>query len=144
MAELAGVVGVLAGIGLGISIYFSLAFYGVIRSHERLLPAAVCSTKEARCLAVLGLPDARVFGVPNSLLGNLYYLALLGLLGLGPGWRVLWGLAVAGAWLAFLFGLYLIYALVFRIRTACPLCLVSHAINTGLAAVLTYGLVAGR
>ncbi len=95
-------------------------------------------------MTVLGFPDAKVFGVPNSLLGNLFYVALLVLVALGPDWRLLWGLSVAAAWLAFLFGLYLIYALVFRIKIACPLCLASHAINTGLAIGLTYGFVAGQ
>lgn len=137
-------VGILSAIGLGISIYFSLAFYGIIRTNEKLLPAVVCSPEEGACLTVLGFPDAKVFGVPNSLLGNLFYLALLVLVALGPDWRLLWGLSAAAAWFAFLFSLYLIYALFFRIKIPCPLCLLSHAINTCLALGLTYGFVTGE
>jgi uncharacterized membrane protein len=40
---------------------------------------------------------------------------------------------VVAAWFTVALGIYLAYALFFVIKTPCPLCLASHAINLALA-----------
>ena len=117
--------------GLANAVVMTLAYYGRV-IPSRLLPAALCKRGEGTCLTVLHTPYARTFGVPNSLLGILFYLVMLGGVGyVGTHPAVLYSLsAAAGA--AFLFGIYLIYALRFRLRASCPLCYLGHAVNTAL------------
>ena len=109
----------------------TLAYYGRVMP-SRLLPSALCKWEEGTCLTVLRTSYARVFGVPNSLLGILFYLVMLG----GTGYvethpAVLHGL-LAAATSAVLLGAYLITALRVRLRASCPLCYVGHAVNTAL------------
>jgi len=126
----------LATVGLYIAAYFILVFYGYLNANTRLIPS-VCRLEERTCQTVLGTKYARVFGVPNSLLGVLYYLIVIAVLLIGwvtPALAV--GLILV-AWFTVVLGLYLIYALFFIIRIPCPLCLTGHAINLALAILLT-------
>jgi uncharacterized membrane protein len=113
----------LAGVGFALSLYFSLAYYGWIEAHA--LPPAFCRREERSCLTILQTPYARVFGVPNSVLGLAYYLlvgavAVLALTGTQPpAW--LWPVTFAGAVLAVLLAPYLIWALVAQLKTWCRL-----------------------
>ncbi len=112
----------LALVGAALSTYFTLAYYGWIEAHA--LPAAFCRREERSCLTVLQTPYARLFGVPNSLLGLLLYLAVialvaLALMGTPPPW-LYWGV-LAGAAFSVLLAPYLIWALVARLRTWCRL-----------------------
>ena len=112
----------LAGVGLALSSYFTLAYYGWIEAHA--LPAAFCRREERSCVTVLQTPYARVFGVPNSLLGLLLYLlvgglAAFSLTGALPAW--LWKVSFAGAVLAVALAPYLIWALVAQLKTWCRL-----------------------
>jgi uncharacterized membrane protein len=127
--------------GLANALYFTLAYYGLIQAHSRLVPSVFCNTEESKCLNVLGTPYARVFWVPNSLLGVLYYLAVLGFV----AWEALVDvpLPILNAYLgvaAFTvaFGIYLTYALFFRIKIPCPLCLTGHGINLAIAAIVVW------
>jgi len=75
-------------------------------------------------------PRARVFGLPNSLLGQLFYLAILAavfadLIFLKP---YIWLFLSAGL-LTVLLGIYLTYSLLYLTRIRCVLCFTSHAIN---------------
>jgi uncharacterized membrane protein len=91
---------------------------------------------------------ARVFGVPNSLLGILYYLAVIGWILLPGTWFVVgfsraMSLARAALWLLIPasvatvgLGFYLIHALRRRLHIDCPLCYTAHAINAVLLALL--------
>ncbi len=111
-----------AAIGAALSLYFTLAYYGWIEAHA--LPAAFCRREERSCLTVLQTPYARLFGVPNSLLGLLLHLlamavAALALTGTPPPW--LWWAAFAGAAFSVLLAPYLIWALVARLQTWCRL-----------------------
>ncbi|MGH9813259.1 MAG: vitamin K epoxide reductase family protein [Candidatus Acidiferrales bacterium] len=112
----------LAGVGLALSLYFTLAYYGWIEAHA--LPAAFCRREERSCLTVLQTPYARVFGVPNSVLGLLLYLlvgavAVQALSGAPPAW--LWQVTFAGAAFSVLLAPYLIWALVVQLKTWCRL-----------------------
>ena len=127
---------VLAAIGLYIAGYFTLVYYGLLAANTKLMPS-VCQLEERSCKTVLGTRYARIFGVPNSLLGVLYYLIVITV--------VLWGYAappvsvalIAVAWFTVALGIVLAYALFFIIRIPCPLCLTGHAINLTLAILLT-------
>ena len=126
----------LATIGLYIAAYFTLVFYGHLNANTRLMPS-VCRLEERTCQTVLGTKYAKVFGVPNSLLGVLYYLIVIAVL--LTGWAtpsLALGLILV-AWFTVALGLYLIYALFFIIRIPCPLCLTGHSINLALAILLT-------
>jgi uncharacterized membrane protein len=63
---------VLAAIGLYIAAYFTLVYYGLLDAGTKLMPR-VCRLEERTCQTVLSSRFARVFGVPNSLLGVFYY-----------------------------------------------------------------------
>ena len=130
-------IAVLCAAGLYISLYFTLVYYGVIPAENSFVPA-FCSLKENTCQSVLNTRFARVFGVPNSLLGIIYYVLILVLLLANllcvP---VFLNAFVIAAWVTVALGIYLAYSLFFIIKTPCPLCLASHAINFALALLFT-------
>ena len=66
----------LAAVGLTISSYFTAVAYGWIDPTEKWIPS-FCRMGEQTCSRVIHSPRARVFGLPNSLLGQLFYLAIL-------------------------------------------------------------------
>ena len=130
----------LALAGLIISFYFTLAYYGRIKK-ARWVPEILCAREGSSCVTVVQTPYARVFGVPNSLLGIVFYAALI-------AWSLVpaktWGVAFedampasrAGLWLflpvsvaTVALGFYLIYALRRILYIDCPLCYTAHAIN---------------
>ena len=137
----------LAAAGLYIAAYFTLVYYGVLEASTMLMPR-VCRLEKRTCETVLSTRFARVFGVPNSLLGVAYYTAVIVLL--STGWiDALGGIAIGGvglelsvivvivAWFTVLLGTFLAYSLFFIIRIPCPLCLAAHTINLALAVLLT-------
>lgn len=127
---------VLSLVGLWDAFYFTFAYYGRVKK-ARWVPAILCARDGSNCVTVVQTPYARVFGVPNSLLGILYYSALI-LWSLAPsrapGWFL--GLLVAASVVSVLLGFYLIYSLIARLHTHCPLCYTAHAINATLLILL--------
>lgn len=109
----------LAVVGLALSLYFTLAYYGWIQA--RSLPAAFCRREERTCLTILQTPYARVFGVPNSLLGLAFYPLVAAVAVQAPVGAWLWPVSFAGAALAVLLAPYLIWALVAQLKTWCRL-----------------------
>jgi uncharacterized membrane protein len=126
----------LATAGLYIAAYFTLVFYGYLNANTRVMPS-VCRLEERTCQTVLGTKYAKVFGVPNSLLGVLYYLIVIAVLLTGWAPHALALGLILVAWFTVALGLYLIYALFYIIRIPCPLCLTGHTINLALAILLT-------
>jgi uncharacterized membrane protein len=131
--------------GLLHALYFTLAYYGRVK-RARWVPAALCAGDGTSCAAVVRTRHARVFGIPNSLLGAAYYLALTVWILAGGGsptfatggtWlhRTAWLLVGASAGTVVL-GLYLIHALWRVLRVHCPLCYATHAINVVLLILL--------
>jgi len=132
---------VLALIGFADSLYFTFAYYGRIRK-ARWIPEILCAREGSACVTVVQTPYARVFGVPNSLLGIVYYLLLIA--GAMGNWTfgvnlyvhfarfvVPIGMAIlilVGA-CTVLLGFYLVYALRRKLHVNCPLCYTAHAIN---------------
>jgi uncharacterized membrane protein len=128
---------VLATVGLYIAAYFTLVYYGVIAASSKLMPN-VCRLEERTCQTVLGTKYARVFGVPNSLLGVLYYLTVILLLSAGWTAGAIATATIAVAWFTVALGAFLAYSLFFIIKIPCPLCLTGHTINLLLAVLLTF------
>ncbi|MBI4481619.1 MAG: vitamin K epoxide reductase family protein [Acidobacteria bacterium] len=123
-----------SALGLLISLYFTLVTYGWMRPDPRWLPA-FCRMEENSCRRIVDTRQARVFGIPNSLLGIFYYAFLLGAVVRGFQEPSLWAFRTASAVTVGL-GAYLTYALLFRLRIPCPLCLTSHGLNLLIFALL--------
>jgi uncharacterized membrane protein len=126
----------LAAIGLYIAVYFTLVYYGRIQANTKLMPR-VCRLEERTCQTVLGTKYARVFGLPNSLLGGFYYVTVIVFLAAGwaSGWVAI--VLIMVAWFTVTLGCFLIYSLFFIIKIPCPLCLAGHTINLALAVLMT-------
>ena len=126
---------VLALIGLLISSYFTAVAYRWMRPDSRWVPP-VCRMDEQACASIVFTPQARVFGLPNSVLGQVFYFSLglavwRGWLG-GPVGSLFLGASVLTVGLA----VYLSYSLLFVIRVRCVLCFASHIINVAIFALL--------
>ena len=129
-------IGLLAAAGLAISSYFTAVAWRWIAPDVRWIPA-FCRLEERTCAAVVFTPSARVFGPPNSLLGQVFYAVLLA--GAAAGWLadpVLWRLFAGASLLTVGLGVYLSYALLFVLRVPCPLCFASHGINAVICGLL--------
>jgi len=132
--------------GLADAVYFTLAYYGRMRK-ARWVPEVLCAREGSSCVTVVRTPYARVFGVPNSLLGIVYYLLLITWIGFLPRhlsvsahvfrpFETL-GLLLLGASLStVVLGFYLIYVLRRVLHVDCPLCYAAHAINLALFVLL--------
>jgi uncharacterized membrane protein len=133
----------LALAGLADALYFTFAYYGRVRK-SRWVPEVLCAREGSSCVTVVRTPYGSVFGVPNSLLGIIYYLLV-----------IVWGTTTNRASLSFRLGMtffsisftdlliaasavtvglgfYLIYALRRILHTDCPFCYAAHAINLAL------------
>ena len=140
---------VLALAGLADALYFTFAYYGRIKK-ARWVPEVLCAREESSCVNVVQTPYARVFGLPNSLFGIVYYLFLM------LGTTSDWGAEITPAFIAVsgrivelgllvaifssagtvILGLYLIYSLRRKLHVDCPLCYTAHAVNTVLFILL--------
>jgi len=130
-----GLLILLSAAGLYISLYFSLVYYGLISSSNSLVPA-FCRMEEGACRFVVHHSDARVFGVPNSVLGAGYYVLLM-LIGVGVNFSMFVSFMRVASWVPVALGAYLVYSLFSRVKVLCPLCLFSHGLNLVIAVVLT-------
>ena len=112
----------LAVAGLAYSLYFLLLYYHKITSTSRFVPQ-FCHLKEGTCDTVIFTSYGRVFGFPNSWLGIGFYLFLLCVAVTKPwqGHFLYRDIALLGSVLSNVFGVYLIHALVVRLKTPCPL-----------------------
>jgi len=145
---LRAVICVLSLAGLADSLYFTFAYYGRIRK-ARWVPEILCARDGSSCVTVVQTPYARVFGVPNSLLGIAYYLLLI--CGAMGNWSFGTNLYVHFTYVVYplalvlliiisagttVLGFYLIYALRRKLHVDCPLCYTAHAINFVLFVLL--------
>ena len=128
-------VAVLALAGLADAFYFTFAYYGRIKK-ARWVPEILCAREGSNCVTVVQTPYARVFGVPNSLPGAVYYLLLILWAAAAPRVAAVeWALIAASAGTVIL-GFYLIYSLRRKLYIDCPLCYAAHAINAVLLLLL--------
>lgn len=139
---------VLSLLGLANAFYFTLAYYGRIKK-ARWVPEILCAREDSSCVTVVQTPYARVFGVPNSLLGIVYYFLLIlwsfkdEVIPLDVPFRGTYYavgdpiyILIVASFITVLLGFYLIYALRRKLHTHCPLCYLGHAINASLFVLL--------
>ncbi len=140
------IIALLSLAGLADSLYFTFAYYGRIRK-ARWVPQVFCAREGSSCVTVVRTPYARVFGIPNSVLGILYYLCLLVWIGFVPRHLSISGqifrpFETVGLWLlgasllTVMLGFYLVYALRRALGVDCPLCYAAHAVNVALFVLL--------
>jgi uncharacterized membrane protein len=132
-------------VGFGISLYFTLVYYGRLEPDARFLPR-FCSMKKGDCTTVLNFREARLLKVaPNFVFGLAYYLGGIGVACVRmagthlPHWGVLTFTAVS--WLTVILSLYLAWALIVRLKIPCTLCFTSHVVNSAIALILTLPLL---
>ena len=131
----AAVVG-LAAVGLCVSTYFTAVAYRWMRPDARWIPS-FCRMGEQTCASIVFTPRARVFGLPNSVLGQLFYLALLAGAPLGLlDWTALFVLYLGASLVTVVLAVYLSYSLLFITRVPCVLCFTTHGINAAIFLLL--------
>ena len=131
-------IGLLAAVGLAISSYFTAVACRWTPPNVRWIPS-FCRLEERTCASVVFTPSARVFGPPNSLLGQVFYAALLA--GAASGRLAdphLWWLYLGVSLVTVGLGVYLSHALLFVLRVPCPLCFVSHGVNAVICGLLLF------
>ena len=125
-----------ASVGFAISTYFTAIAYRWIRPDAAWIPT-FCRMGEQTCASIVFTPRARVFGLPNSLLGQVFYVALF--VGVPLGFLenpMLFRLYLGASLVTVGLGLYLSYSLLFITRVRCPLCFTSHGLNAAIFVLL--------
>ncbi len=116
-------------VGFCISSYFTALSYRWIHSDTSWIPS-FCRMGKKTCASIIDTPRARLFGIPNSALGQLFYLALIvALLTSQLFTSPFYFLCLTASALTVLMGLFLTYSLLFWTQVSCPLCFMSHGIN---------------
>lgn len=103
----------------GVGLYASLFMLNKSRRASR---------GEVKGPSVVKTPRAHLFGVPNSLLGSLYYPVIASTVWIvhGPVAAIVLLALVLGAAAT---SAYLAFSLIFLTRQECPYCWASHAVN---------------
>jgi len=113
------------------------ALYGRYRTLPSFLTGPnICKLEAGGCQVLFRTPNAALLGVPNSLLGVLYYPLLA--LGLQLGWP--FPLLFAASSFSFGMTLYLAWVLL-RDKLECRICWTGHACNTLIWLFLLYRMV---
>ena len=102
--------------GFLISFYFTLVRYKLMSPEPSFLPR-FCRLDKRSCDTILSTPEARILGLPNSLFGMAYYLAIMSSL-FAPQDRkeiVVRALCILSV-CSVLIGGYLIYSLLFKLK----------------------------
>ncbi len=119
----------LAALSLLISTYFTAISYHWVKPDATWIPS-FCQMGERTCASIVFTPRARVFGIPNSVLGQVFYTAIIAaVLGGFLFTKPLVYFYLLGSFLTVLLGVYLTYSLLFLTRVPCKLCFTSHGIN---------------
>ena len=130
---------ILSTLGFFISSYFTALSFYWIQPETKWIPA-FCRLGQQTCSRVIFSPRARIFGIPNSLLGQFFYIAIL----FGTLTQLLFVkpfilLFLSGSFLTVLLAAYLTYSLLFLTRIHCFLCFTSHGINVIIFVLLLIG-----
>ncbi len=126
----------LAIVGLAISTYFTAVAFHWITPDTHWVPT-ICRMNRDTCASVIFTPSARIFGPPNSVLGQMYYAALL--IAIGLNWLIdarVWRIFVATSLVTIGLGAYLSYRLLVTLKVPCPLCFASHGLNATICGFL--------
>ncbi len=128
----------LAAAGFLISTYFTSVSYRWIRPDAAWIPS-FCQMGERTCATIVFTPRARLLGVPNSLLAQFFYAAIV--VGLWEEFLFnspFYYLYLSASLLTVFLGLYLSYSLLFLTRVTCKLCFTSHGINLAIFLILLF------
>ncbi|MEJ5296770.1 MAG: vitamin K epoxide reductase family protein [Armatimonadota bacterium] len=128
-------------VGLVNAALFTAMIYGWLALDSPLL-TRVCRVDSGDCHKVINSPRARLFGVPNSVLGVVWYLlaASFAATALVTGSLPLPAALLALSTLTVVVGIYLIWSLRFRLQVHCWFCYLGHATNF----IIFAGLLAAR
>ena len=124
-------------IGCLISLYFTLVYYKFINADQWFLPR-VCKMDEGMCQMIIHTRDAGMFGIPNFVLGLVYYLAIIFYANVSFLQQTMY----INNFLLFvsrgtvILGVYLSYSLLFKVKTLCVLCFSCHILNLILMILL--------
>jgi uncharacterized membrane protein len=130
-----------SGAGFLISLYFTLVTYRLIRPDQRFIPK-FCRMSGNECAAVVDTPQARLLGVPNSLLGLAYYAGVLLFVACSArSSTFLHGGMIGISVVTVVMGVYLVHSLRAVLKVSCVLCITSHLLNALILALLLAGLV---
>lgn len=126
-------------VGLLISTYFTLVYYNVMSPNQWFIPP-VCRMEDQTCMYIIHTSDAGLFGVPNSLLGIVYYAGIIvfGILSPTHGSEILNRIMIGLSVGTILLGGYLVYSLLFKLKIHCILCYTGHAVNVIILILLLY------
>lgn len=119
----------LTSLGIVISLYFTLATYHIIR-EDFIESMPICNIRGQK-KRIVDTRYGRVFFLPNSVFGTIYY---MGLLVSVAGWWSTWphwfelGVTLLSISVV-IFSVYLFWSLYAKLRTPCRLCIASHLIN---------------
>ncbi|MFI5252400.1 MAG: vitamin K epoxide reductase family protein [Bacteroidota bacterium] len=127
------IVFVLSIVGLSISLYFTLLYYRIISPEDWFVPRW-CRMDSNTCGLIIHARQARAFGLPNSVLGVVFYLctAFYAIGGTGFIIQVLDFMIIYISAAALLVSIYLFYNLRRRLRVDCVLCYLCQGINVVL------------
>jgi uncharacterized membrane protein len=132
-------IGFLAALSFLISSYFTAVAYRWIKPDANWIPS-FCRMGEQTCASIVFTPRARVFGLPNSLLGQVFYLALMAaVVGDFLYTKPFVYVYLLASLVTVLLGMYLSYSLLFITRVPCKLCFTSHGINLVIFILLVIG-----
>ncbi len=132
-------ISILAALSFLISSYFTAVAYRWVNPNAGWIPS-FCRMGETTCASIVFTPRARVFGLPNSLLGQVFYLALIAaVVGDFLFTKPLVYFYLLASLVTVFLGMYLSYSLLFITRVPCKLCFTSHAINLAIFILLLMG-----
>ncbi|MDA2933983.1 hypothetical protein MYX82_06535 [Acidobacteria bacterium AH-259-D05] len=126
----------LSALSFLIASYFTAVAYRWVDPDAAWIPS-FCRMGERTCSSIVFTPRARVFGIPNSVLGQIFYTAIImGILGDFLFAKPLFYFYLTGSLLTVLLGVFLTYSLLFLTRVPCKLCFTSHGINLAIFILL--------
>jgi len=121
-------------LGAVVSLYFTSVYLGMPLPVLKSL-ANACRMDTSQCQRVLDTAESHLFGLPNFVLGLLYYLVLmLAYVFSFPFQAIL----IIVAWGVVILSLYLAFQLYFVLKMSCPLCYLSHVLNICIAFILSF------
>ena len=132
-------ISILAALSFLISSYFTAVAYRWIKPDANWIPS-FCRMGEQTCASIVFTPRARVFGLPNSLLGQVFYVALFAaVVGDFLFTKPFFYVYLLASLVTVFLGIYLSYSLLFLTRVPCKLCFTSHGINLVIFILLVIG-----
>ena len=126
-------------LGLVLSALVTLVGAGIVRGEDPRLPRW-CRFDEHGCAGVFRSPDAKLFWIPNAVLGLCYYGALIAITLVRDLLSDLAGFLVVLGAFTVVVGIYLTARLVLVHRVRCDVCLASHCVNLLLFVTFLAGL----